>query len=178
MNMDVSNDELKELLERFMNRLDKMDKERDVMKKKLDRMHNHIKNVNKALDELYYSMGEEETVELNISFDELEHIKSITKLIQDDKMEFLDDEEFESIGRPKEWGVLPIRPMGATIRFTSDRRLLIRNTAEMKNPYSMSKYDLEKRKLIHLKGLILFYFYSVSDNYYRLHKCTFCKRLT
>ena len=97
MNMDVSNDELKELLERFMNRLDKMDKERDVMKKKLDRMHNHIKNVNKALDELYYAMGEEETVELDISFDQLEHIKSITKLIQDNKMEFLDDEEFESM---------------------------------------------------------------------------------
>jgi len=66
----------------------------------------------------------------------------------------LDDEEFKSIGEPKEWGILPIRPMGATIRFTKDRRLLIRNTAEMKNPYSMSKYDLEKRKLIHLKGLI------------------------
>ncbi len=66
----------------------------------------------------------------------------------------LDDEEFKSLGEPKEWGVLPIRPMGATIRFTKDRRLLIRNTAEMKNPYSMSKYDLEKRKLIHLKGLI------------------------
>ena len=29
MNMDVSNDELKELLERFMNRLDKMEKERE-----------------------------------------------------------------------------------------------------------------------------------------------------
>ena len=66
----------------------------------------------------------------------------------------LDDEEFESIGKPKEWGVLPIRPMGATIRFTKDRRLLIRNTAEMKNPNSMSKYELEKRKLVHLKGLI------------------------
>ena len=66
----------------------------------------------------------------------------------------LDDEEFKSIGEPKEWGVLPIKSMGATIRFTKDRRLLIRNTAEMKNPYSMSKYDLEKRKLIHLKGLI------------------------
>ena len=66
----------------------------------------------------------------------------------------LDDEEFESIGRPKEWGVLTIRPMGATIRFTRDRRLLIRNTAEMKNPNSMSKYELEKRKLLHLKGLI------------------------
>ncbi len=66
----------------------------------------------------------------------------------------LDDEEFESIGKPKEWGVLPIRPMGATIRFTKDKRLLIRNTAEMKNPNSMSKYELEKRKLLHLKGLI------------------------
>ncbi len=66
----------------------------------------------------------------------------------------LDDEEFESIGKPKEWGVLPIRPMGATIRFTKDRRLLIRNTAEMKNPNSMSKYELEKRKYVHLKGLI------------------------
>ena len=97
MNMDVSNDELKELLERFMNRLDKMEKERDVMKNKLDRMHNHIKSVNKALDELYFSMGEEETVELNVSFDELEHIKRITKLIQDDKMDFLDYEEFESM---------------------------------------------------------------------------------
>jgi len=66
----------------------------------------------------------------------------------------LDDEEFKSIGEPKEWGVLPIRPMGATIRFTKDRRLLIRNTAEMRNPNVMSKYELEKRKLIHLKGLI------------------------
>ena len=66
----------------------------------------------------------------------------------------LDDEEFKSLGEPKEWGVLPIRPMGATIRFTKDRRLLIRNTAEMKNPNSMSKYELEKRKLLHLKGLI------------------------
>ena len=66
----------------------------------------------------------------------------------------LDDEEFKSIGEPKEWGILPIRPMGATIRFTNDRRLLIRNTAEMKNPYSMSKSELDKRKLLHLKGLI------------------------
>ena len=66
----------------------------------------------------------------------------------------LDEEEFKSIGEPKEWGVLPIRPMGATIRFTKDKRLLIRNTAEMKNPNSMSKYELDKRKFIHLKGLI------------------------
>ncbi len=66
----------------------------------------------------------------------------------------LDDDEFKSIGEPREWGVLPIKPMGATIRFTSDRRLLIRNTAEMLNPNSMSKNELKKRKIIHLKGLI------------------------
>ena len=41
----------------------------------------------------------------------------------------LTKEEFASIGEPKEWGVLPVRPMGATIRMTKDRRILIRNTA-------------------------------------------------
>ena len=34
----------------------------------------------------------------------------------------LSDEEFESIGKPKEWGVLPVRPMGATVRMTRDKR--------------------------------------------------------
>jgi len=55
------------------------------------------------------------------------------------------EEEFESIGRPKEWGVLPVRPMGATIRMTKDKRILIRNTAEVHNPFKMSKSDLDKR---------------------------------
>ena len=59
----------------------------------------------------------------------------------------LTDEEFKSIGEPKEWGVLPVRPMGATIRMTKDRRILIRNTAEVYNPYQMSKSELNKRSL-------------------------------
>ena len=59
----------------------------------------------------------------------------------------LTDKEFESIGKPKEWGVLPIRPMGATIRMTKDRRILIRNTAEVHNPYEMSKLELDKRSI-------------------------------
>jgi len=59
----------------------------------------------------------------------------------------LTDEEFESIGQPKEWGVLPVRPMGATIRMTKDRRILIRNTAEVYNPYQMSKSELDKRSI-------------------------------
>ena len=59
----------------------------------------------------------------------------------------LTDDEFKSIGQPKEWGVLPVRPMGATIRMTKDKRILIRNTAEVYNPFRMSKLDLEKRSI-------------------------------
>ena len=59
----------------------------------------------------------------------------------------LSDDEFISIGEPKEWGVLPVRSMGATIRMTKDRRILIRNTAEVHNPYKMSQSDLEKRSI-------------------------------
>ena len=59
----------------------------------------------------------------------------------------LTDKEFKSLGKPKEWGVLPVRPMGATIRMTQDRRILIRNTAEVYNPYKMTKSELNKRSL-------------------------------
>ena len=59
----------------------------------------------------------------------------------------LTDKEFKSIGEPREWGVLPVRPMGATIRMTKDRRILIRNTAEVHNPYKMSKLELDKRSI-------------------------------
>tara|TARA_B100001057_G_scaffold445645_1_gene483501 strand:+ start:109 stop:1413 length:1305 start_codon:yes stop_codon:yes gene_type:complete len=57
----------------------------------------------------------------------------------------LTKKEFSSIGEPKEWGVLPVRPMGATIRMTKERRILIRNTAEVHNPSQMSKINLKKR---------------------------------
>jgi len=59
----------------------------------------------------------------------------------------LTDKEFKSIGEPKEWGVLPVRPMGATIRMTKDKRILIRNTAEVYNPFYMSKKELNKRTI-------------------------------
>ncbi len=61
--------------------------------------------------------------------------------------------EYESIGSPKEWGVLPIRPMGATIRMTKDKRILIRNTAELSNPNKFPSNYLEFRKKIHHKGI-------------------------
>ena len=65
----------------------------------------------------------------------------------------LTNEEFKSIGEPNEWGVLPVRPMGATIRFTKDRRILIRNTAEVHNVFKMSKKDLIKRSKIQKIGI-------------------------
>ena len=65
----------------------------------------------------------------------------------------LSDQEFKSIGEPNEWGVLPVRPMGATIRMTKDRRILIRNTAEVYNPFQMSQSDLNKRKLKQKEGI-------------------------
>ena len=65
----------------------------------------------------------------------------------------LTDEEFKSIGEPKEWGVLPVRPMGATIRMTKDRRILIRNTAEIHNPFKMSNSNLEKRSISQKIGI-------------------------
>ena len=65
----------------------------------------------------------------------------------------LTDIEFKSIGEPKEWGILPVSPMGATIRMTKDKRILIRNTAEVHNPFRMSKLDLNKRSLNQKLGI-------------------------
>ncbi|MDC0397894.1 FAD-binding oxidoreductase [Candidatus Pelagibacter sp.] len=65
----------------------------------------------------------------------------------------LTNDEFKSIGEPNEWGVLPVRPMGATIRMTKDRRILIRNTAEIHNPFKMSNSNLEKRSISQKIGI-------------------------
>jgi len=65
----------------------------------------------------------------------------------------LTDNEFQSIGSPKEWGILPVRHLGATLRMTNDRRILIRNTAEVSSPFEMKKSKLHKRINIHKKGI-------------------------
>ena len=49
--------------------------------------------------------------------------------------------------------MLPVRPMGATIRMTKDRRILIRNTAEIHNPFKMSNSNLEKRSISQKIGI-------------------------
>jgi len=65
----------------------------------------------------------------------------------------LSDKEFETIGKPKEWGVLPVKPMGATIRMTKDKRILIRNTAELNNSFIMSREILNKRSKMQKNGI-------------------------
>jgi len=94
MNMEVSNEELHKLLTKFMDRLDKMDKERDVMKKKLDRLSQHVSDVNKAIDEVYDIMNDGEVQIDQLTEEELEHVKRISNLIQDKEVDFLDDDEF------------------------------------------------------------------------------------
>ena len=65
----------------------------------------------------------------------------------------LTDNEFKLIGEPKEWGVLPVRPMGATVRMTKDRRILIRNTAEVHSPFKMIESELKKRSIKQKLGI-------------------------
>lgn len=65
----------------------------------------------------------------------------------------LTDDEFQSIGSPEEWGVLSAQAMGATVRLTQDRRIMIRNTAEVWRPLSMTAADLDQRKKTHIEGL-------------------------
>ena len=59
----------------------------------------------------------------------------------------LSNGEFTSIGKPIEWGVLPVKPMGATVRMTKDKRILVRNTAEVYNPFSMNEIVIKKRSI-------------------------------
>ena len=103
MNMEVSNDELQKLLNAYMKRLDKMDKERDKMIQKINELNNNVKSLNKDLDELYNIMVPEgehfvgTKLEHELTKDELEHVKRISNMIADDEVEFLDDEEFKSL---------------------------------------------------------------------------------
>lgn len=65
----------------------------------------------------------------------------------------LTDPEWQSIGTPLEWGVLSAQAMGATVRFTSDRRIMIRNTAEAITKINFTESDLRTRIKTHQKGL-------------------------
>ncbi|MES2869756.1 MAG: FAD-binding oxidoreductase [Pseudomonadota bacterium] len=64
----------------------------------------------------------------------------------------LSDAEFEAIGSVEPWGVLSTRPLGATVRLTPDRRVMIRNTAEYRTK-DLSNNDLLQRRKHHALGL-------------------------
>ncbi|VVM43683.1 Gamma-glutamylputrescine oxidoreductase [Pseudomonas fluorescens] len=64
----------------------------------------------------------------------------------------LTDEEFQAIGAVEPWGVLSTRPLGATVRLTPDRRVMIRNTAEYRSRDLTDSQLLQRRKH-HVLGL-------------------------
>jgi len=64
----------------------------------------------------------------------------------------LTDREYAAIGSVEPWGVLSTRPLGATVRLTPDRRVMIRNTAEYRTK-DLSDSDLIQRRKHHALGL-------------------------
>ena len=64
----------------------------------------------------------------------------------------LTDKEYQAIGSVEPWGVLSTRPLGATVRLTPDRRVMIRNTAEYRTR-DLSGSDLLLRRKHHVLGL-------------------------
>ena len=57
----------------------------------------------------------------------------------------LTDREMDVLGNPDPWAVLSGHPFGATVRLTSQRRILIRNTADFWPEINMNGENLEKR---------------------------------
>jgi glycine/D-amino acid oxidase-like deaminating enzyme len=64
----------------------------------------------------------------------------------------LSDAEFRDMGNVEPWGVLSTRPLGATVRLTPDRRVMVRNTAEYRSR-DLSASELSIRRQHHVLGL-------------------------
>jgi len=60
--------------------------------------------------------------------------------------------EEDQIGHCPSWGILSPQPLGATLRLTSDRRILVRNTAEYR-PSGIDAQALTDRRTKHYMGL-------------------------
>lgn len=63
--------------------------------------------------------------------------------------------EQKQMNNAAEWGVLSANHMGATLRYTSDNRLMIRNSVEVSTSLQLGAADMKTKKSIHLKGLKL-----------------------
>ena len=61
--------------------------------------------------------------------------------------------ERASIGNPRDWGVLSLHGMGATVRYTNDHRILIRNTAAYKINNLLSDNEMKLAREQHLNCL-------------------------
>ena len=65
----------------------------------------------------------------------------------------LSAEEQQKMNHAEEWGVLSASPMGATVRHTQDKRIMIRNTVEVSTSLQHSKAQLAERRKTHVAGL-------------------------
>ncbi len=65
----------------------------------------------------------------------------------------LNEQEYQSIGKPEPWGVLSASSMGATVRLTNDRRILVRNTVEWWPSLKMDETSLAQRRQKNQLGL-------------------------
>lgn len=61
--------------------------------------------------------------------------------------------EQEAIGNPKDWGVLSLHGMGATLRYTHDHRILVRNTTKYKKDSFLSGNEMELAREDHINCL-------------------------
>lgn len=65
----------------------------------------------------------------------------------------LSKQEQVKMNNVSEWGVISANPMGATVRYTSDKRIMIRNTVEVSSSLKLTPSQLAKRQAIHIRGL-------------------------
>lgn len=57
----------------------------------------------------------------------------------------LSEEEHRAIGAPEPWGVISIHRFGATVRYTADRRILLRNSFEYWPRMAMTQAEMTAR---------------------------------
>jgi glycine/D-amino acid oxidase-like deaminating enzyme len=65
----------------------------------------------------------------------------------------LTGDEQQQMNNVDEWGVLSASAMGATVRYTADKRLMIRNTVEVSPTLQMNAAQLAQRQKKHQRGL-------------------------
>jgi len=65
----------------------------------------------------------------------------------------LGDAEYVALGNVEDWGIISAHPMGATVRLTHDRRILVRNTAEFRSNPVQVPGELRRYRAIHDEAL-------------------------